>query len=84
MSLGITGFLGLISPKREQERKPRHGFQVLSNLGEKRSTMILSPLMISLLTFRNIFFLSTPKIVQSIRDILEIQDCNQDTSTEVQ
>lgn len=28
--------------------------------------------------------LSTPKIVQAIRDILEIQDCNQDTSTEAQ
>lgn len=28
--------------------------------------------------------LSTPKIVQAIRDILEIQDCNQDTSSEAQ
>lgn len=28
--------------------------------------------------------LSTPKIVQAIRDILEIQDCNQDTSAEAQ
>ena len=28
--------------------------------------------------------LSTPKIVQAIRDILEIQDCSQDTSAEAQ
>ena len=28
--------------------------------------------------------LSTPKIVQAIRDILEIQDCSQDTSSEAQ
>lgn len=28
--------------------------------------------------------LSTPKIVQAICEILDIQDCNQDTSTEVQ
>lgn len=28
--------------------------------------------------------LSTPKIVQAIRDILEVQDCNQDTSAEAQ
>lgn len=28
--------------------------------------------------------LSTPKIVQAIRDILDIQDCNQDTSAEAQ
>ena len=28
--------------------------------------------------------LSTPKIVQAIRDILEIQDCGQDTSAEAQ
>lgn len=28
--------------------------------------------------------LSTPKVVQAIRDILEIQDCNQDTSAEAQ
>lgn len=28
--------------------------------------------------------LSTPKVVQAIRDILEIQDCNQDTSSEAQ
>lgn len=27
--------------------------------------------------------LSTPKVVQAIRDILEIQDCNQDTRVEV-
>lgn len=28
--------------------------------------------------------LSTPKIVQAIFEILDIQDCNQDTSTEAQ
>ena len=28
--------------------------------------------------------LSTPKIVQAICEILDIQDCNQDTSTEAQ
>lgn len=28
--------------------------------------------------------LSTPKVVQAIRDILDIQDCNQDTSAEAQ
>lgn len=28
--------------------------------------------------------LSTPKIVQAICEILEIQDCNQDTSSEAQ
>lgn len=28
--------------------------------------------------------LSAPKIVQAIRDILEIQDCSQDTSSEAQ
>ena len=27
---------------------------------------------------------NAPKVVQAIRDILEIQDCNQDTSSEAQ
>lgn len=28
--------------------------------------------------------LSTPKVVQAIRDILEIRDCDQDTTSDVQ
>ena len=56
VSLGAMGFSFLISLKREHKRRPRNGFQGLSNPEEKHSTMSLSTLMTFRLTFQSIFF----------------------------
>lgn len=52
---GCYGLFVPDKPKREQERKPKRGFQVLSSLAGKRSITNLSSLMAFRINCRSLF-----------------------------